>query len=116
MQRPAENLPLQVAGRAGEGTVVVSITEYPKDYVVWSVANLCFGNPLCLGLLAFYFSVKSRDRKIEGDLSGARSYGSTACCINRVAVSLVLSLLITVIVLVTKVMSFSEFRFLKIKL
>uniref|UniRef100_A0A3B4DEV2 Uncharacterized protein n=1 Tax=Pygocentrus nattereri TaxID=42514 RepID=A0A3B4DEV2_PYGNA len=67
---------------AGDGTVVSSMPEHPKDYIVWSMASLYFGKPFCLGLLAFYFSVKSRDRKMVGGLEGVRSYGSTARCIN----------------------------------
>ncbi|KAL6474649.1 hypothetical protein MHYP_G00182100 [Metynnis hypsauchen] len=96
--RPMENLPLQ--GPAGDGTVVISIQEHPKDYIVWSLATLYFGNPFCLGLLAFYFSVKSRDRKMLGDLSGAKSYGSTACCINGWALALIILFTIAAIIIV----------------
>ncbi|KAL6474652.1 hypothetical protein MHYP_G00182130 [Metynnis hypsauchen] len=96
--RPPENFPLQ--GPAGHGTVVISMPEHPKDYIVWSLASMYFGNPLCLGLLAFYFSVKSRDRKIMGDLEGAKAYGSTACCFNGWALALIIAFAILLIVLI----------------
>ncbi|KAG7324251.1 hypothetical protein KOW79_012267 [Hemibagrus wyckioides] len=86
----------------GAGTVVVAIQEHPPDYIVWSVANLFCGNPLCLGLLAFYFSIKSRDRKMVGDIAGATSYGSKACCVNGFALGLIILIFILIIVIVTK--------------
>ncbi|KAL7857748.1 hypothetical protein AOLI_G00178500 [Acnodon oligacanthus] len=101
--RPPENLPLQ--GRAGDGPVVISMPEEPKDYIVWSMASLYFGNPFCLGLLAFYFSVKSRDRKMVGDVAGAKSYGSTACCINGWALALIILSIIISIIMVAVVVS-----------
>ncbi|KAI4878585.1 hypothetical protein NFI96_027934, partial [Prochilodus magdalenae] len=58
MQNPPEKFPLQGGRGQEDGTVVVSIVEHPKDYIVWSMASLICGNPLCLGLWAFYFSVK----------------------------------------------------------
>ncbi|KAL6474651.1 hypothetical protein MHYP_G00182120 [Metynnis hypsauchen] len=97
--RPPQNFPLQ--GPAAPGTVVISMPENPKDYIVWSMASLYFGNPFCLGLVAFYFSVKSRDRKMLGDLSGAMSYGSTAHCFNIWALALII--LFTIITIITVV-------------
>ncbi|KAL7857747.1 hypothetical protein AOLI_G00178490 [Acnodon oligacanthus] len=96
--RPMENLPLQ--GGTGDGPVVISMPEHPKDYIVWSLATLYYGNPFCLGLLAFYFSVKSRDRKMVGDVAGAKSYGSTACCINGWALALIILFIIAAIIIV----------------
>ncbi|XP_036292088.1 interferon-induced transmembrane protein 1-like [Pipistrellus kuhlii] len=64
------------------------------DHIVWSLFNTLFFNPCCLGFVAFAFSVKSRDRKMVGDVMGARSYASTAKCLNIWAV--VLGLLMTV--------------------
>ncbi|KAI4878586.1 hypothetical protein NFI96_027935 [Prochilodus magdalenae] len=90
MQRPPENIPLRCGRGQEDETVVVSIVEHPKDYIVWSMASIVCGNPLCLGLWAFYFSVKSRDQKMLGDLEGARSYGSTARCVNRGALALII--------------------------
>ncbi|KAL7867618.1 hypothetical protein SRHO_G00090020 [Serrasalmus rhombeus] len=96
--RPPENFPLQ--GGAGDRTVVVSVQQDPKDYIVWSLASVSYGNPFCLGLLAFYFSIKSRDRKMVGDLEGAKSYGSTACCFNVWALTLIIVIAIITIVLI----------------
>ncbi|XP_036900577.1 interferon-induced transmembrane protein 1-like [Sturnira hondurensis] len=64
------------------------------DHVVWSLFNTLFFNVCCLGFVAFAFSVKSRDRKMVGDLIGARSYASTAKCLN--ILTLVLGLLGTI--------------------
>ncbi|KAI4901723.1 hypothetical protein NFI96_010949 [Prochilodus magdalenae] len=105
MQRPPENFPLHGGRGPGDGTVVISITEHPKDHIVWSMFNIICGNPLCLGLLAFYFSVKARDRKMLGDLEGARSYGSTACCVNGWALALIITSVIICIIIVAVVAS-----------
>ncbi|XP_059566795.1 interferon-induced transmembrane protein 3-like [Myotis daubentonii] len=82
-------------------TTVVNIqadTVVP-DHIVWSLFNTLFFNPCCLGFVAFAFSVKSRDRKMVGDVIGARSYASTAKCLNIWAV--VLGLLVIVAVIIT---------------
>ncbi|NXK68903.1 IFM1 protein, partial [Sylvietta virens] len=70
----------------------------PRDHLVWSLFTTLYGNFCCLGLLAFVFSVKSRDRKLLGDNSGAQSYGSTAKYLNIAA--LVINIVIVVIVVV----------------
>ncbi|KAM9180529.1 interferon-induced transmembrane protein 3-like [Dugong dugon] len=64
------------------------------DHIVWSLFNTLCMNWFCLGFVAFAYSVKSRDRKIVGDVIGAQSYASTAKCLNICA--LLLSLLLTV--------------------
>ncbi|XP_053779584.1 interferon-induced transmembrane protein 3 [Desmodus rotundus] len=77
-------------------TTVVNIqpeTAVP-DHVVWSLFNTLFFNVCCLGFVAFAYSVKSRDRKMVGDVIGAQSYASTAKCLNIWA--LVLGLLGTI--------------------
>ncbi|XP_006903613.1 PREDICTED: interferon-induced transmembrane protein 3-like [Elephantulus edwardii] len=68
------------------------------DHVVWSLFNTLFLNCCCLGLAAFAYSVKSRDRKMVGDVIGAQSYASTAKCLNIFA--LVLSLLVIVLFII----------------
>ncbi|NXK42458.1 IFM2 protein, partial [Piprites chloris] len=70
----------------------------PRDHLVWSLCTTLYGNIFCLGFLAFFFSVKSRDRKVLGDHSGALSYGSTAKCLNITA--LVLNILIVAVVII----------------
>ncbi|XP_046506305.1 interferon-induced transmembrane protein 1-like [Equus quagga] len=65
-------------------TTVINIhseTSVP-DHIVWSLFNTLFMNWCCLGFVAFAYSVKSRDRKMVGDVTGAQSYASTAKCLN----------------------------------
>ena len=44
------------------------------DHVVWSL----FSDFCCLGCIAYVYSVKSRDRKMVGEVTGAQAYASTA--------------------------------------
>uniref|UniRef100_A0A2I3G3C6 Interferon-induced transmembrane protein 1 n=1 Tax=Nomascus leucogenys TaxID=61853 RepID=A0A2I3G3C6_NOMLE len=71
---------------------IYSETSVP-DHVVWSLFNTLFLNWCCLGFIAFAFSVKSRDRKMVGDVTGAQAYASTAKCLNIWA--LILGILMT---------------------
>uniref|UniRef100_A0A3B3UDF3 Uncharacterized protein n=1 Tax=Poecilia latipinna TaxID=48699 RepID=A0A3B3UDF3_9TELE len=66
-------------------TVVNVPTEPTRDYLVWSLWNLIYGNIFCLGLAALIYSVKARDRKLVGDLDGAKRHASTARVLNIVA-------------------------------
>ncbi|KAM7329553.1 interferon-induced transmembrane protein 1-like [Alexandromys fortis] len=52
------------------------------DHVIWSTFNALFLNFCCLGFIAYAHSVKSRDRKMVGDVTGAKAYASTAKCLN----------------------------------
>ncbi|XP_031993470.1 interferon-induced transmembrane protein 1 [Hylobates moloch] len=63
------------------------------DHVVWSLFNTLFLNWCCLGFIALAYSVKSRDRKMVGDVTGAQAYASTAKCLNIWA--LILGILMT---------------------
>ncbi|KAM9220342.1 interferon-induced transmembrane protein 1-like [Dugong dugon] len=86
------------------------------DHVVWSLFNTLFLNCCCLGFVAFAYSVKSRDRKMVGDLTGAQSYASTAKCLNICALVFSLLLIIGFIILLATgtVMSLQAFsRMLK---
>lgn len=75
--------------RLPEDTNPVSVPEPPKDFVVWSLFNAIFLNYFCcLGFLALVFSIKSRDRKIVGDLVGAQHYGATAKVLNIMSTTL----------------------------
>ncbi|XP_035885827.1 interferon-induced transmembrane protein 3-like isoform X4 [Phyllostomus discolor] len=77
-------------------TTVVNIqpeTAVP-DHIVWSLFNTVFFNVCCLGVVAFAYSVKARDRKMVGDVIGAQSYASTAKSLNIAA--LVLGILGTI--------------------
>ncbi|XP_061263604.1 interferon-induced transmembrane protein 1-like [Bos javanicus] len=82
-------------------TTVINIpreTAVP-DHIVWSLFNTVFLNWCCLGFVAFAYSVKSRDRKMVGDITGAQSYASTAKCLNIWALVLGIFLTIGLIVL-----------------
>uniref|UniRef100_A0A3B5B5L2 Dispanin subfamily A member 2b-like n=1 Tax=Stegastes partitus TaxID=144197 RepID=A0A3B5B5L2_9TELE len=64
----------------------VNVTEEPpKDHIIWSIFNFAYMNLCCLGLVALIHSIKARDRKVVGDLEGAREYGSIASCFNMAA-------------------------------
>ncbi|XP_025142926.3 interferon-induced transmembrane protein 1 [Bubalus bubalis] len=82
--------------QAPMATTVINIpreTAVP-DHIVWSLFNTVFMNGCCLGFVAFAYSVKSRDRKMVGDITGAQSYASTAKCLNIWA--LVLGIFLTI--------------------
>ncbi|XP_060764026.1 interferon-induced transmembrane protein 3-like [Neoarius graeffei] len=83
----------------GAGTVVVAMPEHPPDYAVWSICNAMYANPFCLGLIAFNYSMKSRDQKMLGNMNGARSYGSKACLANGFALGFTIITIIILMVL-----------------
>ncbi|XP_074193139.1 LOW QUALITY PROTEIN: interferon-induced transmembrane protein 1-like [Rhinolophus sinicus] len=89
----------QGSGPVMSTVVNVSSETVVPDHVVWSLFNTLFFNTCCLGFVAFAYSVKSRDRKMVGDVIGAQSYASTAKCLNIWA--LVLGLLVTTAVIIT---------------
>uniref|UniRef100_A0A8C3RYK8 Uncharacterized protein n=1 Tax=Chelydra serpentina TaxID=8475 RepID=A0A8C3RYK8_CHESE len=68
--------------------------EQPRDFVLWSLFNVLLCQKLaclgCLGFPALIFSIKARDRKVLGDLEGARSYGTTAKVLNIIGSLLVI--------------------------
>ncbi|XP_004695131.2 PREDICTED: interferon-induced transmembrane protein 3 [Condylura cristata] len=82
---------LGAPGSAAPGAATV-IAIQPEtavpDHVVWSLFSALFMNFCCLGLAAFAYSVKARDRKMVGDTVGARSYAATARCLNAWALCL----------------------------
>ncbi|NXU33920.1 IFM2 protein, partial [Drymodes brunneopygia] len=103
MQPPAppyEVLPTEVKMEDMPRSTTVTVEETPpppRDHLPWSFFTTLYGNFCCLGLLAFIFSIKSRDRKVLGDYSGARSYGSTAKYLNIAA--LVINTIIVIIII-----------------
>ncbi|XP_069713272.1 LOW QUALITY PROTEIN: dispanin subfamily A member 2b-like [Phaenicophaeus curvirostris] len=89
--------------RTGPSTVVLLEAPRqppPRDHLAWSLCSALYANVCCLGFLALVFSIKSRDRKLLGDYSGARSYGSTAKYLNITTQLLNFSLTILVIILI----------------
>ncbi|XP_020373093.1 dispanin subfamily A member 2b-like [Rhincodon typus] len=67
-----------------------------RDHFLWSIFNFAFLNFCCLGFVALVFSVKSRDRKVVGDVEGARHYGSTARTLN-----IVIAVIVTVCIVLS---------------
>uniref|UniRef100_A0A8C0MUV9 Uncharacterized protein n=1 Tax=Canis lupus familiaris TaxID=9615 RepID=A0A8C0MUV9_CANLF len=86
--QPQDRGPVDVRGAllstAPATTTVINVPEETvvPDHVVWSLFNTIFLNSFCLGFVAFVYSVKARDRKMVGDLTGAQSFASTARCLN----------------------------------
>ncbi|XP_056253500.1 dispanin subfamily A member 2b-like [Seriola aureovittata] len=80
-------------------TTINISSEPPRDHIIWSLLSFLFAPPCCLGLAAVIYSIKARDRKVVGDMDGARRYGSTARGINVAATVLFCILLISVVVL-----------------
>uniref|UniRef100_UPI003AABEA99 dispanin subfamily A member 2b-like n=1 Tax=Centroberyx gerrardi TaxID=166262 RepID=UPI003AABEA99 len=78
----------------------------PRDHIIWSLCCLLYANPLCLGLAAFCYSIKARDRKVAGDMEGARKHGSTALCFNIFALILVVILVILFFVFCGRIIAF----------
>uniref|UniRef100_A0A3Q4HNL9 Dispanin subfamily A member 2b-like n=1 Tax=Neolamprologus brichardi TaxID=32507 RepID=A0A3Q4HNL9_NEOBR len=109
---PTEAIPLQAGsfgGLPGQPGVVQHtavnittgqrvITEPPKDYIIWSLCCFFYSNPFCLGLAALINSIKARDRKMVGDMDGARSYGSTARNLNIIATIIVTTAILIFII------------------
>ncbi|XP_053576491.1 dispanin subfamily A member 2b [Bombina bombina] len=72
-----------------------------RDHLVWSLFSMSYMNPFCLGFLAVVFSIKSRDRKLVGDHSGAITYSYTARDLNIAATALsIFSFIVFVILFV----------------
>ncbi|XP_044606095.2 interferon-induced transmembrane protein 1-like [Equus asinus] len=99
-------------GSAPMTTTVINIHSEPpmRDHVIWSLFNTLFMNWCCLGFMAFAFSVKSRDRKMVGDVTGAQSYASTAKSLNIAALVLGVVLTIVVIAVYASTIGFVSFQ------
>ncbi|XP_006782516.1 interferon-induced transmembrane protein 3-like [Neolamprologus brichardi] len=110
--KPPAYVPMQVrpydgpSGQPGESVLVQHtsvniVTEPPKDHIIWSLLCFVYSNPCCLGLAALIYSIKARDRKVVGDLEGARHYGATARQLNITSTVLVaLGLLFFIITMI----------------
>ncbi|XP_008588999.1 PREDICTED: interferon-induced transmembrane protein 3-like [Galeopterus variegatus] len=93
-------------GTAPVTSTVINIrsdTSVP-DHVVWSLFNTLFMNCCCLGFVAFAYSVKSRDRKMVGDVTGAQANASTARSLNIAALVLSIIAIVVLIILYATVM------------
>ncbi|KAK2113901.1 Interferon-induced transmembrane protein 3 [Saguinus oedipus] len=69
------------------------------DHAIWSLFNTLFMNSCGLDFIAFSHSVKSRVRKMVGDLTGAQAYASTAKCLNIwvLTVGIIMTILLIII-------------------
>ncbi|NWI53993.1 IFM2 protein, partial [Calyptomena viridis] len=100
---PYEVLPPELSMEELPQSTTVVVEEErlpPRDHLLWSLCTTLYGNIFCLGFLALVFSVKSRDRKVLGDYSGALSYSSTAKCLNITALVLNMSIVIITVTIV----------------
>uniref|UniRef100_A0A8C9QE22 Interferon-induced transmembrane protein 3 n=1 Tax=Spermophilus dauricus TaxID=99837 RepID=A0A8C9QE22_SPEDA len=84
----------------GSAHMTTTVINMPRDisvpdHVVWSLFNTLFMNFCCLGFIAFAYSVKSRDRKMVGDITGAQAFASTAKFLNVSA--MVFTIILTII-------------------
>ncbi|XP_037590781.1 interferon-induced transmembrane protein 3-like [Cebus imitator] len=78
------------------------------DHVVWSLFNTLFVNSCCLGFIAFTYSMKSRDRKMVGDLTGAQAYAPTAKCLNIWA--LIVGIIMTILLIIIPVLILQAYQ------
>nr|XP_026235182.1 interferon-induced transmembrane protein 2-like [Urocitellus parryii] len=94
----------QEPGLSPQMSTVISISreDITPDYVTWSLFNTLFMNFCCLGFIAFAYSVKSRDRKMVGDITGAQAFASTAKCLNIWALIFIIILTIISMILYLK--------------
>nr|XP_021532964.1 interferon-induced transmembrane protein 3-like [Aotus nancymaae] len=86
---------------------IPSETSVP-DHVVWSLFNALFMNSCCLGFIAFAYSVKSRDRKMVGDLTGAQACASTAKGLNIWA--LIWGIITTILLIVIPILILQAYQ------
>uniref|UniRef100_A0AAY5K8F5 Immediate early response 3-interacting protein 1 n=1 Tax=Esox lucius TaxID=8010 RepID=A0AAY5K8F5_ESOLU len=66
--------------------------------IFWSLWSLTHSNPCCLELLAVFYSIKSRDNKMVGDLDGARKQWEIARRFN--IASLTLAVILTIVLII----------------
>ncbi|CAI5665454.1 unnamed protein product [Oreochromis niloticus] len=110
--KPPAYVPMQVRtydGPSGQpgGSVLVQhttvnvITEPPKDHFIWSLLCFAYLNPCCFGLAALIYSIKARDRKVAGDLEGARRHGFIARGLNIAATVLFVIVLVIFIIIIS---------------
>ncbi|XP_037601722.1 interferon-induced transmembrane protein 3-like [Cebus imitator] len=77
-------------------------------HVVWPLFNTLFMNTCCLGFIAFAYFVKSRDRKMVGDLTGSQAYASTAKCLNIWA--LILGIIMTILPIIIPILTLQAYH------
>ncbi|XP_054246385.1 dispanin subfamily A member 2b-like [Indicator indicator] len=95
----SEGLDMEGLPRSTVVMVEPSPVPPPRDHFAWSLCTMLYGNICCLGFMALIFSVKSRDRKVLRDYSGALSYGTTSKYLNITALLLNIFFVILIIAL-----------------
>ncbi|XP_056384438.1 dispanin subfamily A member 2b-like [Hyla sarda] len=97
-----ESIKKELPGQTMKSTVVTITPDSPpiRDHIIWSLFNTIYLNFCCLGLIAFVFSIKSRDRKLHGDKHGALSYASTARSLNIAATVLFIVYMIILFIII----------------
>ncbi|KAK2117852.1 Interferon-induced transmembrane protein 3 [Saguinus oedipus] len=78
------------------------------DHVRWSLFNTLFMNSCCLSFIAFAYSVKSRNRKMVSDPTGAQAYASTAKCLNIWA--LILGIMMTILLIIIPILILQAYQ------
>eukprot|EP00073_Rattus_norvegicus_P034152 XP_008758245.1 PREDICTED: interferon-induced transmembrane protein 2 isoform X4 [Rattus norvegicus] len=99
MTRGAVTMRMRLAEVALAVTECSNSDTIQPDYVAWSTFSTIFLNSCCLGFIAYVYSVKSRDRKMVGDMNGAQTYASTAKKLNIIAVVISVVCFIILIIL-----------------
>nr|XP_044992875.1 interferon-induced transmembrane protein 1-like [Jaculus jaculus] len=103
---PKEQHEVAIMGAPHSSASMTTTINMPRevslpDHVVWSLFNALFMNFCCLGIAAYAYSVKSRDRKMVGDMTGAQAHASTAKCLNISAMIFSFFMTIVFIVIIT---------------
>ncbi|KAL0599225.1 Interferon-induced transmembrane protein 3 [Plecturocebus cupreus] len=81
---------------------------YVLDHVFWPLFNSLFMNSCCLGFIAFTCSVKSRDRRMVGDLTGAQADASTAKRLNIWA--LILGIIMAILLIIITILIWQAYQ------
>jgi hypothetical protein len=70
----------------------------PRDYLIWSILNLLFGN-LIFGLIALFYSIKTRNKVRDQMLGEAQITSKRALIFNIIATITMIFAYILIIVL-----------------
>ncbi|KAK2086343.1 hypothetical protein P7K49_035768 [Saguinus oedipus] len=73
-----------------------------------SAFNTLFMNSCCLGFIGFTYSMKSRDRKMVGELTRAQADASTAKCLNVWA--LISGIIMTVLLIIVPILILQDYQ------
>ncbi|KAG8564379.1 hypothetical protein GDO81_016435 [Engystomops pustulosus] len=88
-----------VPGNVHSTVVVIQEDTSPvRDDLFWSLFNTIYLNMCCLGLVALWYSIQSRDRKHSRDIIGARLQGTTARRFNMAATTVSITVFIIMII------------------